>query len=79
MNKLTELIKHHQVVAFFVLVFAISWGLWIPSLPFIYSGKMQFLAPLLIYGAFAPGLVGIIITRIIDTGPRQGVYKSQWI
>jgi len=79
MNKLTELIKRHQVVAFFVLVFAISWGLWIPSLPLIYSGKMQFLAPLLIYGAFAPGLVGIIITRIIDTGQRQGARKSQWI
>ena len=79
MNKLTELIKRHQVVAFFVLVFAISWGLWIPSLPFIFSGKMPFLTPLLVYGAFAPGLVGIIITRIIDTGPRQGAYKSQWI
>ena len=79
MHKLTDLIKRHPVISFFVLVFAISWGLWIPSLPFIFSGKMPFLTPLLVYGAFAPGLVGIIITRIIDTGPRQGAYKSQWI
>ena len=79
MNKLTDFIRHHPVISFFVLVYAIAWGLWIPSLPFIFSGKLPFLTPLLVYGAFAPGLGGIIITRIIDTGPRQDACKSQWI
>ena len=76
---MTELIKRHQVVAFFVLTFAISWGLWIPFLPLIYSGKQPLLAPLLIFGAYMPAVVGIVITRIIDPQPRQGNRKSSWI
>ena len=79
MNKLTELIKRHQVVAFFVLTFAISWGLWIPFLPLIYSGKQPLLAPLLIFAAYMPALAGIAITRIIDPQPRGGSRKSSWI
>ncbi len=66
MNKLTDFIRRHPLISFFVLVFTISWGLWIPSVPLIYSGKMPFLAPLLVYGAFAPGMVGIIITKAKD-------------
>ena len=78
-NKLTELIKRHQVVAFFVLTFAISWGLWIPILPLIYSGKQPLLTPLLIFGAYMPAVVGIVITRIIDPQPRHGNRKPSWI
>ena len=79
MNKLTELIKRHQVVAFFVLTFAISWGLWIPILPLIYSGKQPLLTPLLIFGAYMPAVVGIVIARIIDPQPRHGNRKPSWI
>ena len=78
-NKLTELIKRHQVVAFFVLTFAISWGLWIPFLPLVYSGKQPLLAPLLIFGAYMPAFVGIAITRIIDPQLRGGSRRSSWI
>jgi len=78
-NKLTELIKRHQVVAFFVLTFAISWGLWIPFLPLVYSGKQPLLAPLLIFGAYMPAFAGIAITRIIDPQLRGGSRKSSWI
>ena len=78
-NKLTELIKRHQVVAFFVLTFAISWVLWIPFLPLVYSGKQPQLAPLLIFGAYMPAFVGIAITRIIDPQLRGGSRKSSWI
>jgi len=31
MNKLANRIKHHQVVAFFIITFVISWGLGIPG------------------------------------------------
>jgi len=78
-NKLTELIRRHQVVAFFVLTFAISWGLWIPFLPLIYSGKQPLLTPLLIFAAYMPAVAGITITRIIDPQPRQGSRKAPWI
>jgi len=27
MNKVTDWIKHHQIVTFFILTFAITWGL----------------------------------------------------
>ncbi len=66
-NKLTELIKRHQVVAFFVLTFAISWGLWIPIFAACIQRQDTFVGTLLIFGAYTPALVGIAITRIIDT------------
>ena len=79
MSKLTDLIIRHQVVAFFVLTFAISWGLWIPFLPLVFSVTQTLLAPLVIYGAFGPALAGIAVTRIIDPRPSHGSRKAPWI
>lgn len=78
-NTVTEIIKRHQVVAFFVLTFAISWGLWIPFLPLVFSGQQPLLTPLVIFAAFGPAMAGMVVTSIIDLQPRQGSRKGPWV
>ena len=78
MNKLTDWIKNHQVAAFFIITFAISWGLG-----FSWSAVMQrdqgLLLPLVFMAVCGPGLAGIIISAIINTQPKQGSRKAFWI
>src|SRR5512136_177888 len=77
MNKLTDWIKRHQIAAFFIITFAITWGLG-----FSYSAfyKGQFLmAPLAFLATCGPALAGIIISAVSNTQPRQGTRKAFWI
>lgn len=78
MYKLIEWIKHHQVAAFFVITFAITWGLG-----FCWSGIIQHNRFLLLLLAFVatcgPGLAGILISAVVNTQPKQGPRKSFWI
>jgi membrane protease YdiL (CAAX protease family) len=78
MNKLTNLIKHHQIPAFFIITFAITWGLG-----FSYGAVMNkgifFLAPLVSIALCGPALAGIIISVVSNTQPRQGTRKAFWI
>lgn len=74
MRKLTDWIKKHQVVAFFVLTFAITWGLGFSYSAF-YRG-MFLLLPLGFVATCGPALAGIIITALTNTQPRQGSCQS---
>ena len=77
MNEVTDWIKRHQIVTFFIITFAITWGLG-----FSYSAfyKGQFLmAPLAFVATCGPALAGIIISAVSNTKPRQGTRKAFWI
>ena len=78
MNQLKDLIKRHQIIAFFAITFAITWGLG-----FSYGAVMRrqqfLLAPLVMVATCGPALAGIIITAIINTGARQGKRRTFWI
>ena len=78
MNKLTHWIKTHQVTAFFIITFAISWGLgytWI-----LLVNKGVFLsAPLTAIAMCGPALAGIIISAASNTQPKEGTKRSHWI
>jgi membrane protease YdiL (CAAX protease family) len=78
MNKLTNWIKNHQVAAFFIITFTITWGLG-----FSYSAVLQqgqfLLFPLVVIATCGPALAGIIITAITNTEPRQGTRRAVWI
>jgi len=77
MNKLTNWIKNHQVTAFFIITFTITWGLG-----FSYSAVMQkgqfLLFPLAVIATCGPALAGIIITGTTNSEPRQGARKVAW-
>jgi len=78
MNKLTDWIKAHQIAAFFIITFAISWGLG-----FSYGAVMKqgqfLLAPLMFVATCGPALAGIIISAVSNTQPRQGTRRAFWI
>jgi uncharacterized protein len=78
MTKLTDWIRHHQVAAFFIITFAISWGLGF-SWDAVQNQNQYLLLPLAFIAACSPGLAGIIISAIINTQPRQGPRKAFWI
>jgi len=74
MIKLKDWIKNHQVTAFFLITFAISWGLGF-SYAAVYNGVFL-LMPLGIIATCGPALAGTIITAVTNSQPRQGSAKS---
>ena len=77
MSKLTDWIKHHQIMAFFIITYAITWGLGFSYGAVLQHGRF-ILAPLIFIATCGPALAGIIITAVTSTGPRQGSRKSFW-
>jgi membrane protease YdiL (CAAX protease family) len=67
--KLEAWIKQHQIVAFYAITFAISWGLWIPCAD-AFKGGADFLFPLLAIATCGPALAAIIVTAISNTEER---------
>jgi len=65
--------RRSALVLFFVLVFAIGWGIWIPA-TLAARGEMQFPIPSALaglLGAYSPSLVGIVLTAAYQG--REGV------
>ncbi len=78
MNKLTDWIKRHQVAAFFIITFVISWGLGFSYTAVLKRNQLLWL-PMIFIATCGPGLAGIIVTAITNTQPRQGSRKAFWI
>jgi membrane protease YdiL (CAAX protease family) len=77
MHRLTEWIKKHALITFFVLTFAITWGLGFSYRAVIQQGN-YLLAPVAFVATCSPALAGILIASITNTQPRQGSRKSFW-
>jgi membrane protease YdiL (CAAX protease family) len=71
MTNLTEYLKRHPLIAYFVLTYVFSWALWIPLQQLVLGGQ-SYLMPLISLGIFAPALVGIGLSAIIKPRPREG-------
>jgi CAAX protease family protein len=78
MQKLINWIKRHQVIAFFVIAFAISWGLAF-SWNAVLNRDQGLLLPLAFVAVCGPGLAGIIVSAVINDKPKEGSHKSFWI
>ena len=77
MNKLTDWIKQHQIVAFFVITFMISGGLGFSYGSIMNKGN-ELLIPLAFIATCGPALAGIIVTAVSNAQPRQGTRKTFW-
>lgn len=75
MTNLTDYIKRHQIIAYFVFTYAFSWGLWIPLQPLVLDGNV-ILSPLISLGVFGPALVSIGLSAILNPSPKQGNRKN---
>jgi uncharacterized protein len=78
MTKFTDWIRCHQLTTFFLVAFAISWGLGF-TWDAVQNQNQYLLLPLAFIAACSPGLAGIITSAIINTQPRQGPRKAFWI
>ena len=72
----------HQVAAFFILVYVISFAIGISGV-FLFRGEHTvmrtlqfFVVRLLLYG---PALAGVIVARAADTGERAGSRGARWL
>lgn len=71
MANLIEYLKRHQLIAYFVLTYLVTWTLLILFQPLYLEGQ-RIVAPLLSLGIFAPALVSIGLSAIVNPRPRQG-------
>jgi len=78
MKQITDWIRYHQVAAFFMITFGITWGLGF-SFDAVMNQKVEWLAPLVSVAICGPGLAGIIVSRICSTEPESGSAKVAWI
>ncbi len=78
MKKMIDWIKHHQVIAFYLLALCISWGLEFAYDAFL-NRDQYLLLPIAFVGICGPGLAGIIISAFTNTQPIQGSRKTFWI
>jgi len=78
MNRITHWIEQHQLIAFFLGTFAISWGLGFSYYAINNPGK-EFLFPLAAVATCGPALAGVIVTRICSTEPKPESKGQFWI
>lgn len=84
MNRVAKWIKNHQVMAFFVLVFAISWpGFFLAF--FVFPGN-ELVEILVSQVVFSPALAAMLISGIAEPSPkterggtRRIVFVAVWI
>ena len=74
MDNLTEYLKRHQLIAYFILTYTITWTALFLFQP-IYLEGQRTVAPLLSVGIFAPALVSIGLSAILKPQPREGSRK----
>jgi membrane protease YdiL (CAAX protease family) len=77
MNRVTDWIKRHQVAAFFILAFAITWPLFI-LIFFVFPGNQLVMASGLL-AVFSPALAAMLISAIIEPQPKLRNRKPRWI
>jgi uncharacterized protein len=78
MNTLINWIKKHQVTSFFIITFAITWGLGFSYEAVMIKG-IYLLAPLVFIATCGPALAGIILSAVVNPQPREGRQRTYWI
>ncbi|MFC1879724.1 type II CAAX prenyl endopeptidase Rce1 family protein, partial [Chloroflexota bacterium] len=78
MKKLTDYIRHHQVAAFFILVYLIAWaGMFLVY--FVFPGNEIVGALSMPFVLFSPALTAMLISGIAEPGPKYEDSKPRWI
>lgn len=78
MNKLTNWIKNHQVTAFFILAYAITWSGLLLAL-YIFPGNQIVMGLSFPFLLFSPALSAMLISGIAEPHPKQASSRSRWI
>jgi membrane protease YdiL (CAAX protease family) len=78
MNKLADWIKSHPLIGFYVIAFAITWGLGFSYDAVLKQGQFT-LAPVVSLATCGPALAGIVVSAVSDTQPRSGTRRAFWV
>ena len=70
--------RKKPIAAFFIITFAITWGLGFSYIAVLRQGKYQ-LATLVSIATCGPALAGILVTTVGNREPRSGSKKARWI
>ncbi|UCD62949.1 MAG: CPBP family intramembrane metalloprotease [Candidatus Zixiibacteriota bacterium] len=76
MSKLTVWVRQHQVTAFYLLVFGISWPAMILFFRLPPNSGIQ--APFGLIATFCPVLAAMIISTIANSSPKEDRKASRW-
>jgi membrane protease YdiL (CAAX protease family) len=78
MNKLTHWIKRHQVLAFFLMAYAISWPGFL-LVYFIFPGNQVVEGLSAPWVVFSPALTAMLTSGIVEPQPKYAHSHSHWI
>jgi membrane protease YdiL (CAAX protease family) len=78
MDNLKNWMRQHQLLAFFLVTFGISWGLGF-SYYAVNNPGQELLFPLAAVATCGPALAGIIVTRLSSTEQKLESNRSFWI
>jgi len=77
-NKLTQWVRNHQVLAFFLLAYAITWPATL-FIYFIFPDKQIVVGVSAAFMLFSPALSSMLISGITEPRPKYERSRSQWI
>ena len=77
-QRTADWMRRHQLISFFGLSFAISWGLLITFGP-LYARGVVLVTPFLMLALFGPALAGIIVSGIVGPQPVQGEARNRFL
>lgn len=78
MNRIKVWICRHPLIAFYVITFAITWGLGFSYIAVLKHDRTFFI----FFASIAtcgPALAGILVTTIENQAPKSGLKKTRWI
>lgn len=76
MNALTVWIKQHQVAAFFMIAYGITWPLSMLVF-FIFPGNQTVMVSML-FAVFSPALAAMLISAIVEPLPKRTGTRRRW-
>lgn len=79
MKKISQKIRHNQLLSFFAITFVVTWGFLLTLGKFYFETENPFAGALASWGVFGPAIAGILVTRIAYPGKLRGNKRGTFL